>query len=86
MSKSKKVDNPDTEEEANEVLADVVNTNEVNSKEQANSGHQLPVTQLVEKNARNNTGEKVDNATEKRILTLRNILCTDLIPPAMETI
>ena len=44
MSKSKKVDNPDTTEEADEVLADVVNADEIDCEEQTNDGHQLPVS------------------------------------------
>ena len=52
MSKSKKVDNPDAEEEANEVLANVVDADEIYCEKQTSGGHQLPISKLVKKYSR----------------------------------
>ena len=52
MSKPKKVDNPDTVEEANEVLANVVDADEIYSEKQTSGGHQLPISKFVKKYSR----------------------------------
>ena len=52
MSKSKKIDNPDAEEEANEVLANVVDADEIYCEKQTSGRHQLPVSKLVKKYSR----------------------------------
>ena len=52
MSKAKKVDNPDAEEEANEVLANVVDADEIYCEKQTCGGHQLLIAKLVKKYSR----------------------------------
>ena len=52
MSKSKKVDNPDAEEEADEVLANVVDADEIYCEKQTSGSHQLPIAKLVKKYSR----------------------------------
>ena len=52
MSKSKKVDNPDAEEEADEVLANVVDADEIYSEKQTSGSHELPISKLVKKYSR----------------------------------
>ena len=44
MGKSKKIDNPDTKEEANEVLANVINADQINCEKQTSASHQLSVS------------------------------------------
>ena len=44
MGKSKKIDNPDTTEEPDEVLANVVNADEINCEKQTSASHQLSVS------------------------------------------
>ena len=67
MSKSKKVDNPDTDEKADEVLANVEDADEIQSEKQTSGSHQLPVSQLVKQNSRYQSSEKVDNSTENKM-------------------
>ena len=65
MSKSQEIDNPDTEEKTDEMLANVVDTDQVNSEHQTNSCHQFSVSELVKQNSREQPGEKVDNPTKR---------------------
>ena len=44
MGKSKKIDNPDTKEEANEVLANEVDADQINCEKQTGASHQLSVS------------------------------------------
>ena len=44
MGKSKKIDNPNTTEEADEVLANVVDADEINCEKQTSTSHQLSVS------------------------------------------
>ena len=78
MSKSKKVDNPDAEEEANEVLANVVDADEIYCEKQTSGSHQLPVSKLVKKYSRYQSREKVDNSTGKKIVTMYKELRIDM--------
>ena len=45
------------------MLANVIDTDQVNSEHQTNSCHQFSISKLVKQNSRNQTGEKVDNPT-----------------------
>ena len=44
MDKSKKIDNPDTKEEADEVLANVADADQINCEKQPGASHQLSVS------------------------------------------
>ena len=65
MSKSQEIDNPDTGEEADEVLANVIDTDQVNKKHQTNGCHQFSISELVKQNSRNQSRKKIDNPTKK---------------------
>ena len=52
MGKSKKIDNPDTTEEADEVLANRVDADEFYCEKQTSGSHQLPIAKLVKKYSR----------------------------------
>ena len=45
------------------MLANVIDTDQVNREHQTNSCHQFSISKLVKQNSRNQTGEKVDNPT-----------------------
>ena len=42
------------------MLANVIDTDQVNREHQTNSCHQFSISKLVKQNSRNQTGEKVD--------------------------
>ena len=44
MGKSKKIDNPDTKEKADEVLANEVDADQINCEKQTSASHQLSVS------------------------------------------
>ena len=45
------------------MLANVIDTDQVNREHQTYSCHQFSISKLVKQNSRNQTGEKVDNPT-----------------------
>ena len=46
------------------MLANVIDTDQVNEKQQTDGCHQFSVSELVKQNSRKQSGEKVDNPTK----------------------
>ena len=52
MSKAKKVDNPNTDDETHKVLTNIVDTGKVDGEKNAIDCHQTSVTKLIKQDAR----------------------------------
>ena len=71
------------------MLANVVDTDQVNSEHQTNGCHQFSVSELVKQNSRKQSGEKVYNPTkicQDILLFSLTLMLGHLIPPAKEMI
>ena len=63
MSKAKKVDNPNTDDETHKVLTNEIDTGKVDSEKNSIYCHQFTVTKFVKQDAREKAWSKVYQAT-----------------------
>ena len=69
------------------MLANVVDTDQINKEQQTNGCHQFSVSELVKQNSREQPGEKVDNPTKIcQDILLFSLMLGYLMPPAKEMI
>ena len=69
------------------LLANVIDTDQVNSEHQTNSCHQFSVSKLVIQNSRDQSRQKVENSAKIcQDILLFSLMFGHLMPPAKEMI